>query len=563
MRKTRKGIAVAIAAVSSLALMLSGCSEGTPNPSGSGSSGSVEAIDAAHSVGAMDNYAVGTTFKAGEKIEISLLYRDHPNYPVKADWLILKQLEANQNVTFKRTDIPLSDWQTKRGLIVAGGDAPQVMPVFYSGEETAYVASGALLPISDYVQYMPNFSKILKDWGLSDYLDTKRQADGKYYQLPGLMEISKVQYSIIVRDDVWAAAGLKDDPKDMAALKDALLKMKNTGMCGTLGLSAANNAYDILQALQNGYNTQAGDWAWQSGSAMWDGSKYVFSGSQDGYKQLITYMADLVSSGAMDPESMTQSTTNSDQAIAKFVGGQSCAITGNDQNANNFQDQLKGNGVNTTVHMLRIPEGPYGDYIQGGTRFSSGLIFSAKLAQDPHFKAILQLVDWLYYSAEGIEFAQWGVECKNGETSSATCTYTKSGGVRKLMPDVNNSQGLNPGEGRKMLNVDYGFSNGVFWPANGSYKDLMLSYYSPIMQDFSSKMANKKELPVPPNTPMDQDTLDKLNGYYTTLRTMENENLVKFVLGQRPMSDWDKYVSELKNAGSEEYIKIFNDSIVR
>jgi len=556
MRKTRKGIVAAIAAVSSLALMLTGCSEGTNTGTGGGS------IDAAHSVGAMSDFKVGTTFKATEPVEISLLYRDHPNYPVKNDWLIFKALQANQNITFKRTEIPLSDWQTKRGLIVAGGDAPQVMPVFYSGEETAYVASGALLPISDYVQYMPNFSKILKDWNLEDYLNTKKQEDGKYYQLPGLMEISKVQYSIIVRDDVWAKAGLTDDPKDMAGLKDALLKMKATGMCGTLGLSAANDAKDILQAFQNGYNTQAGDWAWQSGSAMWDGSKYVFSGTQDGYKDLLTYMADLVSSGAMDPESMTQSTTNSDQAIAKFVGGQSCAITGNDQNANNFQDQLKGNGVNTTVHMLRIPAGPYGDYIQGGTRFSSGLIFSAKLADDPHFKAILQLVDWLYFSEEGIEFAQWGVQCKAGETSSATCTYTKAAdGTRKLMPDVNNSQGLNPGEGRKMLNIDYGFSNGVFWPANGSYKDLMLSYYSPIMQDFSNKMADKKELPTPPNTPMDQDTLEQVNGYYTTLRTMENENLVKFVLGQRPMSDWDKYVSEMKAAGSEEYIKIFNDHI--
>ena len=562
MRKTRKGIVGAAAAFSALALLLAGCSqggnEGTGNESSEGAT-----IDAAHSVGAMDNYGVGTTFKATEPVDISLLYRDHPNYPVQDNWMIFQKLQANQNVTFSRTEIPLSDWQTKRGLVITGGDAPEVMPVFYSGEETQYVASGALLPISDYVEYMPNFQKDLNDFGLADYLDTKRQGDGKYYQLPGLMEDVKFQYSIIVRDDAWKAAGISKDPQTMDELKADLQKLKDLGTCGW-PLSAANNAKDILQAFAAGYGTLAGDWAIQSNGLYWDDStnKYIYSGRQDGYKDLIAYMADLVSSGLMDPESMTQGTNDNSAAQSKFASSQACAITGNDQNAITYQTDLQNSGADTTVHMLMIPDGPKGAYVPGGTRFSSGMIFGAQLKDDPHFKAILQLVDWLYFSPEGVEFAQWGVQCPAGVTDSTVCTFTKAAdGTRTLVPDVRNDQGLGISTAPKKLNTNYGFANGVFWPANGTFDELMRSYYSPMELNFVNSMANKKELATAPWTPMDTDTLEQVSSIFSSLRDLTTANMTQFILGKQSMSTWDSYISQLTAANVDQYEQLYNDNI--
>ena len=564
MRKTRKGIVGAAAAFSALTLLLAGCSQGGTEGTGENTEAGQATIDDAHSVGAMDNYAVGTTFKASEAIDISLLYRDHPNYPVKDNWMILQQLQANQNVTFTRTDIPLSDWQTKRGLVITGGDAPELMPVFYTGEETQYVASGALLPVSDYVEYMPNFQKDLQDFGLSDFIETKRQGDGKYYLLPGLMETSKYQYSIIVRDDAWKAAGLTSDPQTMDDLKTALQKLKDLGSCGW-ALSAANNAQDILQAFSAGYNTQAGGWGLQGSGVIWDASanKYVFAGSQDGYKQFITFMADLVSSGLMDPESMTQGTNDNSAAEAKFASSQACAITGNDQNANTYQQDLKDAGVDTTVHMIMVPDGPSGALMPGGTRFSSGMILGADIANDPHFKAILQFIDWLYYSPEGVEFAQWGVQCPSGVTDSTKCTYTKAAdGTRTLLPDIRNSQGLGDPSAPKMLNVEYGFANGVFWPANGTFDDLMMSYYSPMEQNFMKTMANKKEMATAPWTPMDSDTLEQVSALYNTLKDTTLTAMTQFILGQKNVtSDWDAYVSSLQSASVDQYVQLYNDNV--
>ena len=37
-----------------------------------------------------------------------------------------------------------------------------------------------------------------------------------------------------------------------------------------------------------------------------------------------------------------------------------------------------------------------------------------------------------------------------------------------------------------------------------------------------------------------------------------NQQTLKFILGQRPLSEWDAYVSELKAKNSQQYIDLVN-----
>src|SRR5690606_18921838 len=127
--------------------------------------------------------------------------------------------------------------------------------------------------------------------------------------------------------------------------------------------------------------------------------------------------------------------------------------------------------------------------IASGGRLESGLMVSSEAAEQDHFVALLQLVDWLYYSDEGLEFAKWGVE---------GVTYEKAeDGTRTLAEDVD-INGLNPGA-PEVLNTDYGFHNGVFMPAHGSTADLDTSMLRPEVKDFVEAMNERKEeLPLPP-----------------------------------------------------------------
>jgi putative aldouronate transport system substrate-binding protein len=44
----------------------------------------------------------------------------------------------------------------------------------------------------------------------------------------------------------------------------------------------------------------------------------------------------------------------------------------------------------------------------------------------------------------------------------------------------------------------------------------------------------------------------------TNLLDYVNQQSAKFILGQRPLSQWDQYVSELKGRNSDQYINLIN-----
>ncbi|MGC5167485.1 extracellular solute-binding protein [Luteimicrobium sp. DT211] len=551
MRNIRRRTA-AVATLATLALALTACSSGGgDDDKGSDGSSGTASIDDAHSKGAMADFKAGSTFKASEPVEFSMLYRDHPNYPVKNDWSIFQQLKTNQNVSFKRTDVPLADWDKKKALLIGAGDTPEIVSVTYPGQETQFVSGGQLLPVSDYVQYMPNFEQKIKDWGLQEELDTHRQADGKYYILPGVREVPDVQYSVVVNDAMWQKAGITTDPatwdefaQDLKKVKDAnnLKYAMSDRWTDTTTLGA------FLQTASAGFNTAAG-WGYSNTWFNEDTKKFELTGISDNYKQLVTYAAGLVSSGVLDPE-ITQS---DDQATQKFITGQSAAISGNTQEITSYRTKVKDAKGDMTMHMITIPDGPAGNYIAGG-RLSSGLMVSADAAKDPHFKALLQYIDWQYYSDQGMEFAQWGVE--------GTTFAKASDGTRTLAKDVD-WNGLNAGAS-KQLNADFGYSNGVFLLANGSSKDLLQSMMSPETKKWTNAvLSEKKVLPVQPAAQLNDDELEQTSLVDSQIKDAVYAATAKFITGQTPLSDWDKYVAQIKGLGADQLIDTYNTAYQR
>src|SRR5690606_4050838 len=161
----------------------------------------------------------------------------------------------------------------------------------------------------------------------------------------------------------------------------------------------------LLNVAAPSFGTAAG---WGYGGATWnpEEKKFEYTGAMDEYRQLVEYFHKLVDEGLMDPESFTQ---DDDTAIKKFVTGKSFAISTNAQNIpNDYLPALK-NIPGATVAKIRVPAGPKGDVI-AGSRLENGLMISSKALDSENFVAMMQFIDWLWYSDEGQEFAKWGVE---------------------------------------------------------------------------------------------------------------------------------------------------------
>lgn len=194
-----------------LLVFTTACSSGNNGAANSDKPEATKAANAGSSnaeAGAAEDYAFGEdqTFRSNEPVSYSMMYSDHENYPYKADWRLWSAIQEKTNVTFDLSITARTEYENQKSLLVNSGDAPYIIPKTY--DESAFVASGQIVPVSDWVQYMPNYSKAVKDWGMEEDLKMKLRDDGKYYLLPGMWEIAGGGYSYIIRKDVFEAAGV-------------------------------------------------------------------------------------------------------------------------------------------------------------------------------------------------------------------------------------------------------------------------------------------------------------------------------------------------------------------
>lgn len=543
--------ALAISGTAILALGLSACSGSTGDTGGADGDATIGDDQA---VGAMEDFGVGDTFEATEPVTFGLMYRDHPNYPVQDDWSILSRLDEDHGVTFDMQTIPLSDWQQKRSLLISSGDAADIIPSTYVADVQSLTAGGALLPVSDYLDYLPNFQDKIAKWGLEDELDRTRNADGDFYVLPGLLEQAKPDYTIAIRADLWDDAGLEDpETWDEFAEQLEIIQQENPDLDYpyTERWSINGPIEATLQAAAGNFGTEAG-WGFGDG-VTWNGSEFEYTGAQDGYKELITYFHGLVEGGLLDPDGLTQ---DDDAARAKFTTGKAAAIGSNSQEITVYRQGLAETGNDeATVRNIVVPGGPAGNIMDAttGGQFESGLAIAATAAEKPYFEALLQYVDWQYFSDEGLEFAKWGVE---GET------FTRDGDTRALVDGVD-WNGTNPdaGDEPQLLNTDFGYYNGVWSLSHGSTTDLLLSMLTDEVADFQTTMNDEKEIAdAGPPMPLSDLQREEIAITQTNLQDIVMTATAQFIKGDRPLDEWDAYIEELRAIGMDEFVATINDA---
>jgi putative aldouronate transport system substrate-binding protein len=305
--------------------------------------------------------------------------------------------------------------------------------------------------------------------------------------------------------------------------------------------SKPNPAGNLLNMLSIANGLAGAGWNFQH--TTWDAKqgKYVYTYATDGYKDVVTYLAKLVKEGLLDPETFTQT---DDQARQKLATGKSFVISTNAQSiVNDYRPDFAKSLPNAKIAKIPFPVGSAGE-LNGASRLENGVMISAKARDEKNFVAMMQFIDWLWYSEKGEEFAKWGVE--------GTTFVKDSGGKDKLAPDVN-VLGLNP-SGTKHLQKDFGFYNGVF--AYGGTPELVQGFFSEEEQAFQKIMNGRKAVPVGPPAPFSDEEREQVTLWENALKDFVGQMTLKFALGQRPLSEWDQYVSELKAKNMTQYMDI-------
>ena len=536
-----------------------GAAEPTPAPEETNGADAPEVeeslIPESGRVGAMENFEVGTTFQATEPITLDMLYRVHANYPIdefNQDWNILTAFEE-MGVNVTRTDILFADWDQRRSLEIASGQFPTFVPVVWGGQEVPWVAGGALLPISEYFEYMPHAMHFMEEWGVEAEVEQRRQANGHIYNLQGFREMPNIEQSFLINVDLFEAAGAPTEFDTFDDFAAALAQVQehgdvdyaysprwNSEAAGPLGAALNFSA-------PNFGITGAG---WNRDVTVFDheANEWVPRVATEGYRQLVEWFVGLREAGVMDPE-VTQ---EDEAAVAKFINGRSAVIETNPAELTGaILTGASDLGIDLNVKMITLPTGPAGDFVAPG-QVGPGFILNANIQDSPYFLATLQFLDWLYFSEEGREFALWGVEGRTFERDAE--------GNPVLLEELGGAEA----NATNVLQTQFGFRDGVWMQNWGGSNALLQSGMVPAVREWHQSMADAKEpLPVNPPAPLTEEENERMALVLEGTQQATETGVAQFLIGARSMDEWDAFVAEILAAGAEQIAEIQNEAFLR
>ncbi len=531
-------------------------------------------------------YTYGTTFYSDEPVTYTMLFNDNDAYPIQDSWFeeggIFAAITEATNVTLEIEVVNNAVYNDRVSLAVSSGQAPYIIPKIY--DETSYVNGGGIVAVSDYVQYMPNFYNFYNDYDMEDDVSTILQEDGKFYRLPGMKETALQDYTLLIRDDIFEAAGydvteLEEDwtwDEFADILIDIKAYMVEQGMCSesdyiwsdrwcgaTSGYGSGGCLLNLISRSYGIYTT----WSTTptNGADLffnWDTDQFELSSTTDAYREYMTVIKKLVDNRILDPETWTQEDSEAD---ADFFTGKTILTLTNRATTVSQEEGLAaqlGEG-NYSVYRIVIPMGTDSDgntidYQAENSRLECGVCISStaleELGEDEFIK-MMRFVDWLWYSDAGLTLTKWGIE---GET------YTvDEDGVYSLMPQYY-CGGLSisqTSEDQTDLRLELGYACGNFM--YGGSTELLTSNFSEDLQEFYERQNSYRTLrPLDPAISLSEDDNEQLNLWATPLFSEMNTWTLRFAQGQYDVTDddvWAEYVAAIEAQNAQNVIDMYNE----
>ncbi|MCR5328323.1 MAG: extracellular solute-binding protein [Saccharofermentans sp.] len=521
------------------------------------------------------DFGYGVTFHADEPVTYTMFFSDASWYPMVETWQtegVFKKIEELTNVTLDIKSYDSNDYMEQVTLDINAGNAAYIIPKIY--DDSAFVDGGAIVPISDWVEYMPYYTEFYNTYNLSDDIKTITRANGKYYKLPGMKEANLINYSFVIRKDIWDAAGVDvvelEKNWTWADLLDALIQVKaymvEQGMCSESDYiwsdlwcgneSGQGSGGNLLGVMAATYDCNAG---WNIGNGMrfdQESNQFVFSPTTENYKQFLITANSFIEAGILDPETFTQDDAT---ATAQYYNGQTAIMSINQGQWANYEQNMTaqlGEG-NYENYVITMPIGSTRNSTVSPERLENGVMISQKALDDlgeDGFIQMLRFVDWLFYSHEAYDLTKWGVE---GETY-----YVDDDGNKHLMEGYccgGLGYGNNEEETLTDIRLQWGYAGGNFW-YGGTVAEMTDNLIPPVADYVERDTEYRDTPPLAPGIAPTEEQNEEINLIATPLISNVNSWTLKFVTGQADIeTQWDEYVQSCVDLNSQGLVDIYGE----
>ncbi|RJG26503.1 extracellular solute-binding protein [Paenibacillus thiaminolyticus] len=449
------------------------------------------------------------------------------------DMGFFKEMEKKTNIKFEFRNAPADSFDTKRNLVFASGDYPDV---FFSGQlqdsdEVNYGGQGVLIPLEGLIEeYAPNLKKLLDE--NPDIRKSITTPDGHIYSLPNIdLDAGWYRGPLWYNGKFLKALGM-EVPKTIDELYTYLKRVKEEDPNGNGKQDEIPLASVKLDDLR----------MWLLGS--WGiYNEVIYSDTQDkvhytpmepGYKEYLTFLNKLWTEGLLDKETFSQ--TN-EQKKAK----------GKNNQIGLFSDYHAYFTLGGEPSMDDPMYRPVDSDVKAVAAKHPGLAKGAFAItnKNKHPEATMRWVDYLY-STEGAELLSNGPE-------GILWEYVNKDDHTKKWLDV--PGGGDREEYRATLTPDYG----VVVPkiTNEDTK----RGFSGEFDAWLKKETDEKILPIAkvpfPSVYLSQDEQSEVSSIRSDLDTYVKQMEAKFVTGQEPLTNWDKYLETCKKMGGDRIVEIY------
>lgn len=473
----------------------------------------------------------------------------HPN-----ERLIFQRLQEETNVKIDWTCFVSDQFSDKKNLALA--NAKNLPDGLFNADMSdydllRYAKQGVIIPVEGLIdEYMPNLKKVLEN--NPQYKEMITAPDGHIYSFPWIEQLGTGKEAIQTIGGMpfinksWLDVLNMQVPTTTDELEQALIAFKENDMAGgnqTIPMSFIMNGGNedmgfLLGAFGEGYGDVPDH------IAVSNDKKVVYTATQEGFKEGLTWMHELKEKGLIDPEVYTQDWGT---YVAKGKAGRYGLLFTWDC----------ANVVDNMDNYVPLPAlaGPDGQKNAPRTSRSdtSGLqrgrcVLTSKCSNTALAAAWIDLMYEPQQSAQN----NWGTY---GQEDSANIFEKTEAGMLKHLDlagespsEIRNSQKV----GGPLAVLDSYYGEYVTCPDDAQYRlDWIKDIYVPDMHNDY----------VFPNIFMNQEDLDSITQYTTDLDSYVGRMKSEFIMNGNVEAGWDEYLATLNGYGLDKYIEIMQTNL--
>ncbi len=476
---------------------------------------------------------------SSEKITLSIMLPEQ-HAPVDKEHLFFTGIEELTNVRLDPIPVIFDNYSERMNVTLASGDLPDIMAYYtVSGIIDEYGPQGAFAVLD--LEKMPNYKLKLSE--VENAIELIKSPDGNIYRALEFNYMGVQNAALFARIDMIQKANLElpKAPYSIDELYQLMLELKN----------AYPDTYPILQFAPGQH---WGSWAplFQTRSGIYfnqSSGQYLDGRLTENFKDLLRFLNNAYKDGILNPEFPTITRQQFDEYLLTDI---TLFNIGSAAVGDVFTPQGLVRNPDYLFDTIEPPQYMGGDFWQESfhpLNMGAGYVVS-NLSKNKDIA--VRLLDWMY-SEEGSIFNQWGKE---------GVTYEVVDGQMRLMDHIQTRVRAMEGiPDLKQLWHDYSIGRHGWYLERREDRHIEMDR-GPLTRA-GADMYAKYQVDPAPITPLMTEEQERIGELGGPINTYLEEQLMRVILGDLAVDEWDNVIEKAKEMGSDEIVKIYQKAYER